>query len=145
MHEVLNNSAAQRDLEHLMSLKEKKRSRTVVKWLLGKDPDRRALAERLLLADRPGSAKLLVASSLARWTRLSRRLQILEAIGRLGLRLESDEVFELLDGCRLFGKEFQSRAVILIRNKQRDDEMARRSATATVSVDPAQAMRMLAG
>ena len=82
--------------------------------------------------DKLGSAKLLVATSLARWTRISRRLQILEAIGRLGLRLESDDVFELLDGCRLFGKEFQSHAAILIRNKQREDEMARRSATATV-------------
>jgi hypothetical protein len=147
MHEVLNNSAAQRNLEHLMSPKEKRRSRTVVRWLLGNDIARKAVAERLLLSDKPASAKLLDATSLARWTRLSRRLQILGAIGQLGLELEleSDEVFELLDGCRLFGKEFQSHAVILIRNKQREDEMARRSAAATVSVDPAQAMRMLAG
>jgi hypothetical protein len=128
-----------------MSMKEKKRSRTVVNWLLGNDPARNAVAEQLLLADKPGSAKLLVATSLARWTRLSRRLRILETIGRLGLRLESDEVFELLDGCRLFGKEFHSLAVILIRNKQSEDEMARRSAAATVSVDPAQSMQTLAG
>jgi hypothetical protein len=145
MREGLNNPAAEQDLEHLMSLKEKKRSRTVVNWLLGKDPARNAVAEHLLLADKPGSAKLLVASSLARWTRLSRRLRILAAIGRLGLRLESDGVFDLLDGCRLFGKEFQSHAVILIRNKQREDEMARRSATATVSNNPAQSMQTLAG
>jgi hypothetical protein len=129
MHEELNNVSAQHDLKQLLGLKEKKRSKMIVDWLLGDDIGRRALAEQLLLSDRPGSAKLLVASSMARWTKLSRRLQLLAAIGRLGLRFDTEEVFDLLAGCRRFGDEFREQAVLLIRKKQDDDEVAMRLAT----------------
>jgi hypothetical protein len=84
--------------------------------------------EQQLHADKPGSAKLLVASALARWIKLSRRLQLLAAISRLGLRFETDEVFDLLDGGRRFGDPFREQAVLLIRKKQDDDEVAMRSA-----------------
>ena len=124
----LNNAGAQQDLQRLMGLKEKKRSKVIVDWLLGDDQECRALAEQQLLADRPGSAKLLVASALAPWTKLSRRLQLLAAITRLGLRVDTEEVFDLLAGGRRFGYEFRERAVLLIRKKQDDDERAMRSA-----------------
>ena len=128
MHGELYNVSPQQDLKHLMGLKEKKRSKRIVDWVVGEHQGRKALAEQLLLSDRPGSAKLLVASSLARWTKLSRRLQLLAAIKRLGLRFDTEEFFDLLDGCRRFGNEFREQAVLLIRKKQDDDEVAMRLA-----------------
>jgi hypothetical protein len=59
MSAELNNTADQQDLKLLMNLKQKKRSRTIVDWLLGENQGRKALAEQQLLADKPGSAKLL--------------------------------------------------------------------------------------
>jgi hypothetical protein len=124
----LNYTGAQHDLKQMMGLKEKKRSKRIVDWVVGEHQGRRALAEQLLLADRPGSAKLLVASTRAPRTRLSRRLQVLAAIMRLGLRFDTEEFFDLLDGCRRFGDEFREQAVLVIRKKQDDDEVAKRSA-----------------
>jgi hypothetical protein len=144
MRDELNNVSAQQDLKYLMSFKEKKRSKVIVDWLLGENQGRKALAEQQLLADKPGSAKLLVASALARWIKLSRRSQVLAAITRLGLRIDTEEVFDLLIRGRRFGNEFREQAVLLIRKKQDDDERAMRSA-ATHSAAPAPASPMVPG
>jgi hypothetical protein len=116
MHMELTALAAQLDLRHLLGLPGDCRSNTIVDWLLEDNPLRKALAEEIVIRDKPGTAKLLVQKALAPRVTNSRRVQLLAAVARLGLEVDVSQWFDLLAFSRRFGPDVQAQIAGVLRN-----------------------------
>ena len=105
---ILNDSAAQADCVRLASLPKDQCCRLVLNWLTAKQARRQALAEAILTSMESSGSQLLLSEAFGRGKRVHRRIQMLQALERVGEPLNADQLLLLLSAMPLFGPEVRN-------------------------------------
>jgi hypothetical protein len=129
-----DKAAIERDVTYLRGLSSDRFEETIIKWLLGQNQRRRAIAEQLLVRLGTAGSRLLIYKAAGHRAGNSRRTLLLSAVARLGLPLTQVQWFDMMSLSRQSGPEVRSQ---MIQHLIRTGDLVSGSTAADVRENPA--------